>query len=76
MAFEPDLFFQRRAWVCRALRPVHPGQDRKTFFASESRRLRAPFYRDRSEEDVSEDVTVWLSEPEEEVVDDETMPFA
>lgn len=51
-------------------------QDLKRFFAFESRRLRVPFYWDRSEEVVSEDVTVWLWETEEELVDDETLPFA
>ncbi len=53
---------------------ITPGS--KEVFAFESRRLRVPFYWDRSEEVVSEDVTVWLWETEEELVDDETLPFA
>ena len=74
MAFEPDLFFKEGLVVPGP----SPGsrQDRRTVFVSGSRRLRAPFYWDPSEEDVSEDVTVWLWEPEEDVVDDETLPFA
>jgi hypothetical protein len=67
--------FSRKGLVVPAPSP-ESGQARKTFFASESRRLLAPFYWDRPEEDVSEDVTVWLSATDEEVVDDETLPFA
>ncbi len=74
MAFEPDLFFQRRACCTGPFARITPGPEDGLclWIAAAS----GPFYWDRSEEDVSEDVTVWLWEPEEDVVDDETLPFA
>jgi hypothetical protein len=74
MAFEPDLFLQRRDRHNRDLRPDH-ARTEKRFLPLDGGDFGPPFYWDPSEGDVSEDVTVWLSETEEEVVDDETLPF-